>query len=389
MKKSLLCLLLAFAMLFSLTACSKPADEGGETPADQPTEDTYELVVITDAKSVDDHGFNQYTWEGLKQYAEEKGISHTYYMPTEQAKEAYLTQIETAVKHGAKLICCPGYLFQAAVYEAQEMYPDVKFICIDFEPTTEDYSDTKTASNTVSVYFEEEESGFLAGYAAVKDGFRKLGFFGAMAVPSVKNFGYGYVAGAEYAAKELGLAKGDVSIKYSYTGDFNITPDWTTKAKSWYTAGTEIIFGCGAPENVFTACEDYNTTAQTPAWSIGVDTDMATMSDTVLTSSMKNLAPVVYAICTAYGEGKFPGGEVQYYTVNENALALPMETSRFRTFSAADYDAIFAKLVANENNLRTGLPVAADFAGDNTTPAQEANAMAAKVCEIVTVEVIE
>ena len=376
MKKSLLCLLLAIAMVFSMTACGKE---------DEPVKETYRIVEITDAKSVDDQGFNQYTYEGIKQYCEEKGISYNYYMPTEQAKEAYLVQIETAVENGAEVICCPGYLFQPAVLEAQELYPEVYFICIDFEPTSEDYSVCKTGDKTVSVYFEEQESGFLAGYAAVKDGFTNLGFFGAMAVPSVKNFGYGYVYGAEVAAKELGLAPGAITMKYSYTGNFEIKGEYSTKAQGWYETGTQVIFGCGAPQNVLKAAEDYNA-AGGNGWAIGVDTDESSHSETVLTSAMKNLAPVVYQLLTQWGEGTFPGGEVKRYSVNENACALPMATSRFTQFNAEQYEEIFNKL-CNDEEFRASLPVAADFADDNMSPEDQA-ARLSEILEIVSLEVI-
>lgn len=46
-----------------------------------------------------------------------------------------------------------------------------------------------TAANMVSVVFAEEEAGYMAGYAAVKEGYTKLGFMGGQALPSVKRYG--------------------------------------------------------------------------------------------------------------------------------------------------------------------------------------------------------
>ena len=344
--KKLLSLLLAVLCLVSLTACGGTQEGGEDTSSDViPAE----IVLVTDAKSVDDKGFNQYSWEGCVAYADANGITKNYYMPTEQTTEQYLAQMASAVAGGAKVIVCPGYLFGDAVGEAQTMYPDVTFICIDFEPTG------GAEANALGVLFEEEESGFLAGYAAVKEGFRKLGFDGAMAVPAVKNFGYGYLYGAEVAAEELGLAAGDVTVEYSYTGEFAEKPEYVTADQALYAAGTEIIFGCGSPRNTFEAADKFNATAETPVYAIGVDTDCSDQSKYVFTSAMKNLAPVVELLIGQVYDGTFEGGKVNYYNVKSDALALPMASSQFKNFTEADYDTILGKLKSDEA-FRTSLP---------------------------------
>ena len=382
--KKLLSLLMALLMVFALVGCSG-GNGGGEG---EPQSDVIQadVVLITDAKSVDDKGFNQYSWEGVVQYSEETGVTRNYYMPTEQTTEQYMAQIATAVKGGAKVIVCPGYLFQAAVYDAQDLYPDVKFICIDFAPTTEDYSDSKVGPNSVAVLFEEEESGFLAGYAAVKEGFRSLGFDGAMAVPAVKNFGYGYLAGADYAAKELGLAKGDVTIKYSYTGQFAELPEFVTADQAWYTDGTEVIFGCGSPRNAFEAADKFNATSDHTVWAIGVDTDCSDQSEYVITSAMKNLAPVVHALVKSAYEGSFPeGGKTNYYNIKDDASALPMASSKFQNFTEADYEAIVTKLKTDEA-FRTSLPTGYSNGEANDYPNCKDFA---PTLELVTVDIVK
>ena len=140
-----------------------------------------ELALITDIGTIDDKSFNQGAWEGLVKYAEEKGISHQYYQPTEKSTTAYLESIDQAVKNGAKVIVTPGFLFEEPVYIAQDQYPDVTFILIDGNPHDADYN-YKTADNCVGITYAEEQVGFLAGYAAVKDGMTKLGYMGGMAV---------------------------------------------------------------------------------------------------------------------------------------------------------------------------------------------------------------
>ncbi len=353
--KKLLCLALGASLTLSLAACGggtgaagTPAP-GGNEPASGDA--TYELAVVTDANSIDDRGFNQGAWEGLAAYAEEHDITHHYYRPIDQSTDGYLVAIESAVNNGAKLVVCPGYLFEAAVYKAQDLYPDVKFIILDGEPQDGTYTDYKTADNTYSVKFAEEQSGFLAGYAAVKEGYRNLGFFGALAVPAVVRFGYGYVQGIDYAAKELGLGKDDVKCKYMYTGTFDILPENQTKAASWYQSGTQVIFGCGTPDNVFAACESVGGDCV----AIGVDMDQSASSETVITSAMKKLSVVVYDGIQQFYDGKFPGGQNAVLTIEEGAVGLPMETSRFKNFTQADYDAVVADMVADKDGIVSGM----------------------------------
>ena len=145
----------------------------------------YEIALITDKGNIDDKSFNQGAWEGVESYAKANNITHQYYKPEEASDEGYLAAIQLAVNGGAKIIVCPGYLFEAAVYSAQTQFPDVKFVLLDGEPHSPDGSIYETKSNVASVKYADEEAGFLAGYAAVKDGMTTLGFEGGMAVPAV------------------------------------------------------------------------------------------------------------------------------------------------------------------------------------------------------------
>lgn len=303
---------------------------------------TYEVAMITDIGTIDDKSFNQGTWEGIKAYCEANGKTYNYYQPTAQSTEIYLDFIEQAIKAGAKVIVTPGFLFEEPIFVAQDMYPDVTFMLIDGNPHNADYSEFRTEKNTVGIVYAEEEAGFLAGYAAVKDGYTKLGFMGGMAVPAVVRYGYGFVEGAEAAAKELG--KKDLVCNYHYTGGFAATPEAQALAASWYADGIEVIFACGGAvgNSVMAAAEAANGKV------IGVDVDQSSQSKTVITSSTKGLAASVQQILAAYYGGKFPGGEAIVMDATKDGVALPMATSQFKTFTQADYDAVYAKLVAKE-----------------------------------------
>ena len=327
MKKLLVILLMlamVFTMGFSLTGC------GGGT-------DTYELALVTDVGTIDDKSFNQGAWEGLVKYADENNISHKYYQPAEKSTEAYVEAIGLAVDGGAKVVVCPGFLFEPAVYEAQTLYPETMFIILDGYPHPGDYvADVK--ENVYSIFFKEEQAGFLAGYAAVKGGYTKLGFIGGMAVPAVVKFGYGFVQGAQYAAEEMGVAK--IDIKYNYADTFAPSSDVETFAASWYNSGTEVIFAAagGAGNSVMAAADAAGAKV------IGVDVDQSSQSDSVITSAMKGLGVAVYDGLKAYYDDAFPGGQIVYMGADVDGIGLPMESTSIDGFTQADYDAVYAKL---------------------------------------------
>ena len=362
MKKRALAVTLAVMMAASLSACGSSNSGSGsttaapaetstaaeakateaETTADtavkSETSDGYELALVTDLGTIDDKSFNQGAWEGMKKYAEENGISYKYYQPQEGTTDSYLETIGLAIEGGAKLVVCPGFLFEEPVYLAQDQYKDVHFILLDGEPHSGDYSEYRTEANVMPILFQEDEPGFLAGYAAVKDGYTKLGFLGGMAVPAVIRYGYGFAEGADYAANEMGVD--GIEIMYNYTGAFAATPEAQSMAASWYQNGTEVIFGCGGAvgNSVMAAAEEKSAKV------IGVDVDQSYESDTVVTSAMKQLSVSVYDGVRDFYAGSFPGGKTSIFSAKNDGIGLPMETSKFTKFTQADYDAVYAQL---------------------------------------------
>ena len=325
----------------------EPAKEEAQATASEANaEGGYELALVTDLGTIDDKSFNQGAWEGMKKYAEENGISYKYYQPQEGTTDAYVETIGLAIEGGAKLVVCPGFLFEEPVYIVQEQYPEVSFILLDGEPHDADYN-YATKENVMPILFQEDQAGYLAGYAAVKDGNTKLGFMGGMAVPAVIRYGYGFVQGADAAAQEMGV---DVEVMYNYTGAFAATPEAQAMAASWYQNGTEVVFGCGGAvgNSVMAAAEEAGAKV------IGVDVDQSPESETVITSAMKQLSVSVYDGVKAFYDGSFPGGSTTVFTAANDGVGLPMETSKFAAFAQADYDALYAKLSAGEIEIQNG-----------------------------------
>lgn len=353
--KKLLLFLVALGFTFTLAAC------GGA--------DTFEIAMITDAGDIDDESFNQGTWEGIVEYAEENDLTHKYYKPGEVSDEAYGETIDLAVEAGAKIVITPGFLFEPAVYAAQTKYPEVMFVLIDGVPHPGDFATFEVADNTVSILFDEHESGFLAGYAAVKDGYTDLGFMGGIAVPAVVRFGIGYIAGAYYAADELDVTISFPDNRFEYLGDFAPSDAAKTKALSWYNEGTEIIFAAagGAGSSVMSAAEDAD------AMMIGVDVDQNGLSESVLTSAMKALGVAVQQALEAFYTDTFPGGDTQQKNATVDGVALPMDTSRFATFNQAAYDAIYAEIADGTVDVPSSYAELTEFLDDLglTTDIQE------------------
>jgi len=369
--KRLIAIALTLLMLFAVAACggnsttttqttNSPENntQSGTESSPPPQQSGYELVLITDLGTIDDRSFNQGSWEGVVQYATENGITHTYVQPAEQGDDTYLNAIDLAVQSGAKVVVTPGFLFEYPIFVAQDRYPNVKFILLDGSPNNGDWDnfEGKVGANTVAVFYAEEQSGFLAGYAAVMDGYRKLGFMGGMAVPAVVRFGHGYIQGAEVAAQELGLADGSVTINYFYTGTFAPSPDIQTRAAAWYNDGIEVIFSCGGGIcfSIFPAAD------QAGAKVIGVDGDQSTESSTVITSAMKLLTKSVYDKLADFYNGTFPGGQEVLYSAANLGVGLPMDTSQFRTFNQAQYQAIYDKLADGTIIVDNNIDIAPD-----------------------------
>ncbi|MCF7924892.1 MAG: BMP family ABC transporter substrate-binding protein [Candidatus Izimaplasma sp.] len=339
---SLLSLLVMF-MVITMASCQK---------------DTYEIALITDVGTIDDKSFNQGAWEGVERYALENDISYEYYQPAAKTTPAYVEAIELAIDNGAEVVVTPGFLFENAIWTVQTEYPNVKFILLDGSPhnvinwnTMETLPDSgdpdfTVEDNVLSIFYAEEESGFLAGYAAVKEGFTELGFMGGMAVPAVIRFGHGFVQGADYAAEEMDLAQDAINIRYTYLGTFNEDAAYQTRAASWFSGGIEVIFAAagGAGNSVMKAAEQHDG----DAYVIGVDVDQSPESETVITSAKKELNNSVYDALTSIYDGSFEGGRSVTFDATIDGVGLPEDFSGFETFTQAMYETIYDKVADDE-----------------------------------------
>lgn len=353
---------MAAVMLFaalSLSACTgekkteEPQTENNSSKESISRDGTYEIAFMSGEGELDDASFHQGTWEGVAEYADENEITYSYYRPADDTKEAREEAVRTAAKKGAKIIISQGYAFEEIIAHMQNEYPKIQFLMLDAKPQKQGEK-AELASNVHCILFREEEAGYLAGYAAVREGYTRLGFLGGKEIASVQRYGSGFIQGAEYAAKEM---EREVTLKYEYTDTFLPTEEVLQKSKNWYEDGIQLIFSCngGASVSVMQAAQE------TGGKVIGVDRDQSAESPAVMTSAKKNLTDaVIEALDTLYDNGGVwsnkQAGKTITLGAREEGVGLPQEEEawRFENFTQRDYRRIYRGLKRGEQEILSG-----------------------------------
>lgn len=329
--RKILALLASLIMILVLVGCGSPEEEQPEEQID------YEIALVTDAGLIMDGGYSEVAWTAISEFGANQGISHKYYKAAEATEESYRSAIDDAVEKGAKVIVADGYSFEEVIYDAQKKHKDVKFILIDAEPVNTETGKAGIAENTVAIMFSSEEAGYMAGYAAVENGASQLGFIGDVEKAEMEDYGYGFVQGANAAASNNGVS---VNIKYHYCNEAGDNDAVLKTVGDWYKDGTEVVFACGpqVERPVIEAAELNDKKV------ILCETDKSKMSDTVITSAIKDIAGVIQLALDQYKSNKFPGGEIIEYGTADESIWLNMETSRFTSFNEGDYKELQRKL---------------------------------------------
>ena len=366
--KKFLTLLLILSMVFTFAACGGGNDDGGDA-------ESYAVAMITDYGDITDESFNQTTYEACKEFCEANDIQFNYFKPAGDNTADRVAMVDQAVGEGYNVIVMPGYAFGGTIVEAAPNYPDVKFIALDvaegdileaavtkagetydYNPSNWNLEDYFDMSNVYCVVYQEEIAGYMAGYAAVKLGYEKLGFLGGMAVPAVVRYGQGFVQGCDAAAAEMDK---DVEINYVYGGQFFGNADITAVMDTWYQGGTEVVFAAGG--SIYTsACE---AAVKVEGKVIGVDVDQAPIIDAAygdgitVTSAMKGLYPSTYnALEDIILNGNWANyvGQIANLGIisdnpEENYVQIAPSTQfADGAFTEDDYKAIVAKLNSGE-----------------------------------------
>jgi len=377
--KKLFAMLLAMAMVMSLAACSnktpdptqnasKPGTEESAAPSqageDQPgtaetdpdkiddnmtsSDNKYQVAFITDVGQLKDKSFNQGTFDGVKLYAAANGKSYKYYQPAngdQATDDDRYDAMAAAVKGGAEVVVCAGFMQTAALSKAAEEFSDVPFVFIDGSPVTG--SNGEALKNVAAIAFQEEQSGYLAGYAVVKEGYEKLGFSGGGGGtnPACCRYGYGFVQGANAAAAEMGKTV-DINYSWQYGASFGASTELQTMISGWYNAGTEIVFACGGSmfQSIVAAAGANDGDV------VGVDVDQSFQSPTVVTSALKGLTSAVqWAVAKVYDDSFDEiGGVGTSLGAKDNAVGLPTATWSLENYSVEEYEAQLADMLSGK-----------------------------------------
>ena len=351
--KKFLVLLLAALMVFAFAACGggggeEPAADGGDAAAVsfddiddncESADGTYQIAMVTDVGQLKDGSFNQFTWNGCKMYAYENEKTYKYYQPANGANatdEDRIKAMTDACDAGAEVIVTPGFMQQTALEAVAPKYPEVQFIFIDGWDLGLD--------NVLGVSYQEEQAGYLAGYATVMEGYTKLGFSGGGGGtnPACCRYGYGFAQGANDAAGEKG-EKIEMRYSWEYGSQFSASDDLQAMLAGWYNAGTEAIFVCGG--TMFNSGAAAAEAADGAI--IGVDVDQSKDSDAVITSACKGLAQSVQiSLGNFYNDGLQKGALV--LGAADDAVGLPVDTWSLQNWSVDEYNALFEKIKAGE-----------------------------------------
>lgn len=360
--KKLFGILLAVVMMFSVIAVVACTPDNPDGPQGE-----MKVAMITDYGDITDQSFNQSTWEACQEWCKANNAQVKYYKPADNSTADRVASVTKAIDDGYNTIVMPGYAFGETVAQVAGENPDVKFIALDV--AADDFGKGYVIpANVTSFVYQEEYAGFMAGYAAVKEGYKKLGFLGGLGVPAVIRFGYGYVQGANAAAKEMNITK-DVHIDYIYGGQFYGDSDITAVMETWYiTKKVEVVFACGG--GIYTSACEAATKEGVNGKVIGVDSNQRPVIDdkfgegTCITSAMKGLQPTVKMILSAIKEGKWSQysgkisnmGLVSGTEVESNYVQLPVDKWVMKNFTEANY----RELVKNLFDKKAGFIVSGD-----------------------------
>ena len=345
-KKLSVLLVIAVLLAAGITSCSKKAD---------PDKVSMKVGMVTDAGTIDDKSFNQGTWEGILMAKDEVGLDTKYLKPTGTTEADYIKEIGNLYDAGYKFIVTPGFKFETSIFQAQTKYKDAKFVLIDGSPHAGDFAPV-VGQNTVSIFFAEHESGFLAGLAAslqLKEG--EMAFIGGMELPAVQKFNWGFQQGIKYANENYDtkiVIKADNVI---YEGTFDNVAGGQQIAAQMFDKGVKAIF-CAAGGVGVGAINEAKSRAKAgqTVWIIGVDGDQYKEGiyegnkSIILTSAMKRVDQAAYDMILAELDGKFPGGQTLNFDSSNNGVAIPAENPNLDKAVENKVEDVFKKLVSGD-----------------------------------------
>ncbi len=300
-------LVAAAGVVLLLAACGGDDNGGSAEPAETQKAE-FKIALVTDVGQLNDRGFNQLAYEGLKRA--EKDLDVEIRVAQSRTAADYVPNHTTLARQGFDLIIGVGFAQGEAVAAAAKSYPDSKFAIIDVDQTTL----PGKPANVVGILFREEQAGYLAGVLAglsVKKSPAVVSSVGGYKEPPVDRFIAGYQAGAKSSAPQVTTLNG-------YSSDWDDQAKCKEIALGQIARGSTVVFqvagGCGL--GALDAADERGV------WGIGVDADQSFLGDHVITSAMKRVDEAVFRTIRTVTDGNWQSGLNVTFGLAEHGVGL-------------------------------------------------------------------
>jgi basic membrane protein A and related proteins len=284
---------------------------GDEAATPTTTAQTAGLKVglITDLGQLNDNGFNELAYKGLKRAQHELGIEGR--VVESRSAADYVPNMTSLVRKGYDLIIGVGFAQGDAIATAARRFPDVKFAIVDVDQASLKGKPT----NVEGLLFREEQVGYLAGYLAAltakRAGRETVSAVGGFKEPPVDRFIAGYQAGARAAVP-------GTEVLHAYSQDWDDQAKCKELALDQIARGSEVVFqvagGCGL--GALSAAKDKSV------WGIGVDADQSFLGPHVLTSALKGVDQAVFLTIKSVMDDGWHGGGNAVFGLDQSGVGL-------------------------------------------------------------------
>jgi basic membrane protein A and related proteins len=308
--RRLAALLTLLALVVPLGCGGDDDGDGAATTAPVPAERQLKVGLVTDLGQLNDRGFNQLAYEGLKQAEKELGVQGRVLQSASAAD--YIPNMTRLARERYDLIIGVGFAQGDAVDTVAAKFPDRRFAIIDVDQAALKHK----PKNVVGLIFREQEVGYLAGYLAALAEKRRagpdvIGSVGGFKEPPVDRFIAGYQAGAQKAVPGIKVLNGYSS-------------DWDDQAKCKELALNQIGRGAGVVFQVAGGCGlgALDAARERKVWGIGVDADQSFLGPHVLTSAQKKVDAAVLSTIESVQDGTWKGGRNAIFGLKEEGVGL-------------------------------------------------------------------
>jgi basic membrane protein A len=307
---------LAVALVLALGAVGCGGDDDATEDSTTAAGSDISVALVTDVGQLNDRGFNQLAFEGLKRAERELGI-RTRVVESASAAD-YVPNYAALARQNFDLIIGVGFAQGDAIDTAATQFPETKFAIIDVDQKSLKHKPT----NTVGLLFREQEVGYLAGYLAGltekrAGGRAVIGSVGGYKEPPVDRFIAGYQAGAREALP-------GITTLNAYSSD------WDDQAKCKEIALSQISRGAGIVFQVAGGCGlgALSAAREQKVWGIGVDADQSFLGPFVLTSALKRVDQAVFQTIQSIVDDRWQGGRNLTFGLKQDGVGLGKVSSK-------------------------------------------------------------